>query len=217
MPAVPGRPVDAQKVPTAFILDDDPGVRAVLARLISAARLRAEVFSAPDALVHRLAEDVAGCLVLDVRMPGLNGLDLYDALVAAKKGLPVVFLSAYLDVSLTVRAMRAGAIDVLRKPWHGPTLVDAVRRGFDADVKRRRALEEERVFQARFDRLTPRERDVMAQVVLGHVNKAIGHDLGMSEKTVKAHRGHLMRKLGARGVADLVRIASRLGMTGDRR
>src|SRR5262245_33250406 len=208
---------DAREAPTAFILDDDQAVRNVLARLVKSAHLQAEVFATPDSLMERLGEDVAGCLILDVRMPGLNGLDLYDSLVESKKGLPAVFLSAYLDVGLTVRAMKAGAIDVLKKPWHGPTLIEAVKRGFDADVKRRRDLDEARLLRSRFELLTPREREVLAQVVLGHTNKVIGFDLGMSEKTVKAHRGHLMRKLRATNMADLVRMVSRFGATNGRR
>jgi FixJ family two-component response regulator len=194
--------------PTAFILDDDQGVRTMLGRLLKSAQLQAEAFSTPDALADRLSDDVTGCLVLDVRMPWQNGLDLYDTLVSSGKGLPVVFLSAHLDVSLTVRAMKAGAIDVLKKPWHGPTLLDAVKRGFEADQRRRENLKEVRHIKLRFESLTPREHEVLAQVVLGHANKVIASELGMSEKTVKAHRGHLMRKLAALSVADLVRIAS---------
>lgn len=203
----PAARLSPSPAPTAFILDDDQGVRVVLGRLLKAARVQSEAFDSPDALADRLGEDATGCLVLDVRMPWLNGLDLYDTLVAAGKGLPVVFLSAYLDVGLTVRAMKAGAIDVLKKPWHGPTLLDAVKRGFEADERRREGLVEIRQIRERFESLTPREHDVLAQVVLGHANKVIASELGMSEKTVKAHRGHLMRKLGAASVADLVRIA----------
>jgi FixJ family two-component response regulator len=198
--------------PTAFIMDDDSGVRVSLVRLITSARLQAEAFASPEALVDRLSEDAAGCLVMDVRMPGLNGLDLYDSLVANKKGLPVVFLSAYLDVGLTVRAMKAGAIEVLQKPCEGPALLNAVERGFEADEQRRRNLAEDRLLRTRYESLTPRERDVLTQVLGGHPNKIIASDLGASEKTVKAHRGHLMRKMGARGMADLVRIAERLSL-----
>ncbi len=203
--------------PTAFIMDDDLGVRVSLVRLVTSARLQAEAFASPDALVERLSEDAAGCLVMDVRMPGLNGLDLYDSLVASKKALPVVFLSAYLDVGLTVRAMRAGAIDVLQKPFEGPTLLEAVERGFEMDEQRRRSLAEERLLRSRYEALTPRERDVLSHVLSGHPNKVIASDLGASEKTVKAHRGHLMRKLGATSMADLVRIADRLQLVGNHR
>jgi FixJ family two-component response regulator len=209
MPRLATRPSSAL-VPTAFILDDDQGVRTALGRLLQTARVESEAFATPEALAEKLGEDVHGCLVLDVRMPWLNGLDLYDTLVESGKGLPVVFLSAYLDVGLTVRAMKAGAIDVLKKPWHGPTLLDAVKRGFEADELRRETLVEMRQMRHRFESLTPREHDVMAQVVLGHANKVIASELGMSEKTVKAHRGQVMRKLGAGSVADLVRLAGHL-------
>ena len=169
----PPAPQTSGPSPTAFIMDDDLGVRVSLVRLVTSARLQAEAFSSPDALVERLSEDAAGCLVMDVRMPGLNGLDLYDSLVASKKALPVVFLSAYLDVGLTVRAMKAGAIDVLQKPFKAPALLGAVERGFEADEQRRRNLAEERLLRSRYDALTPRERDVLSHVLCGHPNKII--------------------------------------------
>ena len=195
---------------TVFLLDDDHSARTSLIRLLSYARIRAEGFSTPEALLERLERDAAGCLILDVRMPGLNGLDFYDALVADRKALPVVFLSGYLDVSLTVRAMRVGAIDALQKPVVRDVLLDAVKRAFQRDEGRRARLADEQSVRARFDSLTPRERDVLAQVVRGEATRSIASELGSSEKTIKAHRSHVMRKFGVRRTADLVRLTEGL-------
>ena len=196
--------------PTVFLLDDDHSARTSLVRLLNYAHIRAEGFSSPEALVERLSRDATGCLILDVRLPGLNGLDFYDGLVADRRALPVVFLSGYLDVGLTVRAMRAGAIDVLQKPVVRDVLLDAVNRAFHRDQRRRADLAEEQIVRARYDSLTPRERDVMAQVMRGEATRSIATDLGSSEKTIKAHRSHVMRKFGVRRTADLVRMADRL-------
>ncbi len=195
---------------TVFLLDDDHSARTSLIRLLNYARIRAEGFSTPEALLERLERDAAGCLILDVRMPGLNGLDFYDALVADRKALPVVFLSGYLDVTLTVRAMRVGAIDALQKPVVRDVLLDAVKRAFQRDEGRRARLAEEQSVRARFDSLTPRERDVLAQVVRGEATRSIATGLGSSEKTIKAHRSHVMRKFGVRRTADLVRVTEGL-------
>lgn len=202
-------PVPAAE-PTVFLLDDDHSARTSLIRLLNYARIRAEGFSTPDALLERLDRDAAGCLILDVRLPGLNGLDFYDSLVATRKALPVVFLSGYLDVTLTVRAMRVGAIDALQKPVGRDVLLDAVKRAFQRDEGRRARLAEEQSVRARFDSLTPRERDVLAQVVRGEATRSIASELGSSEKTIKAHRSHVMRKFGVRRTADLVRITEGL-------
>jgi FixJ family two-component response regulator len=195
---------------TVFLLDDDHSARTSLIRLLTYARVRAEGFSTPDALLERLDRDAAGCLILDVRLPGTNGLDFYDALVAERKALPVIFLSGYLDVTLTVRAMRIGAIDALQKPVVRDVLLDAVKRAFQRDEGRRARLAEEQSIRARFDSLTPRERDVLAQVVRGDATKRIASGLGSSEKTIKAHRSHVMRKFGVRRTADLVRLTEGL-------
>lgn len=198
---------------TVFLLDDDHSARTSLIRLLNYARIRAEGFSTPEALLERLERDAAGCLILDVRLPGLNGLDFYDSLVADRKALPVVFLSGYLDVTLTVRAMRVGAIDALQKPVGRDVLLDAVKRAFQRDEGRRARLAEEQSIRARFESLTPRERDVLAQVVRGEATRSIASDLGSSEKTIKAHRSHVMRKFGVRRTADLVRLTE--GLIGD--
>jgi FixJ family two-component response regulator len=195
---------------TVFLLDDDHSARTSLIRLLNYARIRAEGFSTPEALLERLDRDAAGCLILDVRLPGLNGLDFYDSLVADRKALPVVFLSGYLDVGLTVRAMRVGAIDALQKPVVRDVLLDAVKRAFQRDEGRRARLAEEQSIRARFESLTPRERDVLAQVIRGEATKSIASGLGSSEKTIKAHRSHVMRKFGVRRTADLVRITEGL-------
>lgn len=195
---------------TVFLLDDDHSARTSLIRLLNYARIRAEGFSTPEALLERLERDAAGCLILDVRLPGLNGLDFYDALVADRKALPVVFLSGYLDVTLTVRAMRVGAVDALQKPVVRDVMLDAVKRAFQRDEGRRARLAEEQSVRARFESLTPRERDVLAQVVRGEATRSIATGLGSSEKTIKAHRSHVMRKFGVRRTADLVRVTEGL-------
>jgi FixJ family two-component response regulator len=197
---------------TVFVVDDDERVRTALARLIRSAGMTARTFPTAEAF---LAEDHTtpdSCLVLDVRLPGLNGLQLQEAL--NQKGYPIsiVFITGHGDVPTSVRAMKAGAVDFLQKPFAGHELLDAIRRAVgrtrDAVAKQREAAE----VQRRFDTLTPRERQVFTLVVTGLLNKQVAGELGAAEKTIKIHRGRVMAKMDAASLADLVRMAGLLGI-----
>ncbi len=195
-----------------FVVDDDPAMRNALTNLFRSVGLRAEVFgSAPELLQSKLP-DVASCLVLDIRLPGLSGLDFQTELAKANIRIPVIFVTGHGDIPMTVRAMKAGAVDFLTKPFRDQDMLDAVARAIERDRKRR---ENERIVsdvQARFESLTPREREVLALVTAGLMNKQIATEIGLAEITVKIHRGHIMKKMGARSLADLVRMAEMLGI-----
>lgn len=195
-----------------FVVDDDPAMRSALTNLFRSVGLRAEEFgSAPELLQSKLP-DVASCLVLDIRLPGLSGLDFQTELAKANIRIPVIFVTGHGDIPMTVRAMKAGAVDFLTKPFRDQDMLDAVARAIDRDRKRR---EDERIVsdvQARFETLTPREREVLALVTAGLMNKQIATEIGLAEITVKIHRGHIMKKMGARSLADLVRMAEMLGI-----
>ena len=195
-----------------FVVDDDPAMRNALTNLFRSVGLRAEVFgSAPELLQSKLP-DVASCLVLDIRLPGLSGLDFQTELAKANIRIPVIFVTGHGDIPMTVRAMKAGAVDFLTKPFRDQDMLDAVARAIERDRKRR---EDERIVsdvQARFETLTPREREVLALVTAGLMNKQIATEIGLAEITVKIHRGHIMKKMGARSLADLVRMAEMLGI-----
>jgi FixJ family two-component response regulator len=195
-----------------FVVDDDPAMRNALTNLFRSVGLRAEVFgSAPELLQSKLP-NVASCLVLDIRLPGLSGLDFQTELAKANIRIPVIFVTGHGDIPMTVRAMKAGAVDFLTKPFRDQDMLDAVARAIERDRKRR---EDERIVsdvQARFETLTPREREVLALVTAGLMNKQIATEIGLAEITVKIHRGHIMKKMGARSLADLVRMAEMLGI-----
>ncbi len=195
-----------------FVVDDDPAMRNALTNLFRSVGLRAEVFgSAPELLQSKLP-DIASCLVLDIRLPGLSGLDFQTELAKANIRIPVIFVTGHGDIPMTVRAMKAGAVDFLTKPFRDQDMLDAVARAIERDRKRR---EDERIVsdvQARFESLTPREREVLALVTAGLMNKQIATEIGLAEITVKIHRGHIMKKMGARSLADLVRMAEMLGI-----
>jgi len=197
---------------TVFVVDDDENVRKALARLIRSAGMTARTFPTAEAF---LAEDhvvPASCLVLDVRLPGLNGLQLQEAL--NRKGYPIaiIFITGHGDVPTSVRAMKAGAVDFLQKPFTGHDLLDAIRRAVgrtrDAVAKQAETAE----IQRRYDALTPREREVFSLVVTGLLNKQVAAELGAAEKTIKIHRGRVMAKMQAPSLADLVRVAGLLGI-----
>jgi FixJ family two-component response regulator len=193
-----------------FVVDDDASMREALQRLLRSVELQVTTFaSAREFLQHRGA-DVPGCLVLDVRLPGLSGLDLQHELAAAQIDLPIIFITGYGDIPMTVRAMKAGAVEFLTKPFRDQDLLDAIAPALEhARVAwhRRAALA---AVRQRYDRLTPREREVMRLVVAGLLNKQIAAELGTSEIMVKVHRGQVMRKMQAASVADLVRMAAHL-------
>jgi FixJ family two-component response regulator len=200
------------EAPVVFIVDDDPGVRDALRRLITSVGLAAEVFATAQAFLTARRPDAPGCLVLDVRLPGLSGLDLQRELAAIDASLPIIFLTGYGDIPMSVRAMKAGAVEFLTKPFREQDLLDAIRHAIDRDRVARTERRELTELRHRYGSLTPRERDVLAGVIAGLLNKQIAAELGTSEVTVKEQRGHVMQKMQAGSVAELVRTAARLGI-----
>jgi len=198
--------------PTVFIVDDDPGVRESLRFLFESVRLRVETYDAPAAFLERLDPGRPGCLVLDVRMPGMGGLELLAEVRARGCELPVVFISGHGSVPVAVRAMQAGATDFLEKPVNDDVLIGTVQRAVARDLDRLGLRAEYVRVAARHARLTERERQVLALVVQGHPNKEIAARLDLSVKTVEAHRARVMEKMGADSLAGLVEVAIRYGL-----
>jgi FixJ family two-component response regulator len=200
------------KEPIVFVIDDDESMRRALANLFQSVGLRVEVFgSAPEMLQSKLP-DVASCLVLDIRLPGLSGLDFQAELAKANIHIPIIFMTGHGDIPMTVRAMKGGAIDFLTKPFRDQDMLDAVVMAIERDRKRREVEKVVVNLQASFETLTSREREVLALVATGLMNKQIAAELGLAEITVKIHRGHIMKKMAARSLADLVRKAETLGI-----
>ena len=200
-----------ERRPTVHVVDDDDSVRTGIVRLLQAAGFEARGYaSAGEFLLGRPLPDAPGCAVLDVRMPGPSGLDLQEALARLGTPLPVVFLTGHGDIAMSVRAMKAGAVDFLTKPVSRDALLHAVRTALARDAETRAAREGSRMLRARYEALTLREREVFAGIVAGKLNKQIAVELGTAERTIKAHRAHLMQKLQAGSVADLVHMADQL-------
>ncbi len=198
--------------PIVFVIDDDPSLRNALTNLFRSVGLRAEVFgSAPELLQSKLP-DVPSCLILDIRLPGQSGLDFQTELAKANIHIPIIFMTGHGDIPMTVRAMKAGAIDFLSKPFRDQDMLDAVATAIERDRKRRKDEKIISDLRAHFDSLTPREQQVLALVAAGLMNKQIAAEVDLAEITVKIHRGHIMRKMGARSLADLVRMAEMLGV-----
>ena len=197
-----------------FVVDDDPSFRRSTKMLIESAGLSVQAFSSAEEFLHSRRPDIPACLVLDVRLPHLSGLDLQRELAKAGIQIPIIFLTGHADIPMTVQAMKAGAIEFLTKPFREQDLLDAIHRAtnFDRAARLQRAKLE--VLRERYHSLTAREREVMAHVVAGMLNKQVAQELGTTEKTIKVHRGHIMQKMGARSLADLVRTAERLGIFG---
>ena len=205
--------MDTELIPCVFVVDDDPSIRTALKRLFQSVGLRCETFSSAQSfLTHRLADQI-GCLVLDVRLPGLSGLDLQRELKKANNHIPIIFITGHGDVPMTVRALKAGAVEFLTKPFHDQDLLDAVQQAIIRAHRIRRQQIEVSCFQQRLESLTPREQQVMRLVVFGFLNKQIAGQLGTSEKTIKVHRGQVMQKMEAKSLPELVRIADKLGLT----
>jgi FixJ family two-component response regulator len=198
---------------TVFLVDDDPGVLKSLSRLLRAKGYDVRSCESPQDFLAHHDVSVPGCAVLDVSMPGLDGLALQQALTAGGSHRPVIFITGKGDIPTSVRAMKAGAIDFLTKPVNDKDLLAAIARAEEQDAKSRRAHAEQASIQARITTLTPREREVLTHVVAGRLNKQIAGDLGTVEKTIKVHRSRMMEKLGVRTVADLVRLAERAGIS----
>jgi FixJ family two-component response regulator len=198
---------------TVFLVDDDARVLKALSRLIRARNYAVQSYTSPQEFLSRHDATIPGCAVLDVSMPGLDGLAIQQALTAAGSERPVIFLTGKGDIPTSVRAMKAGAIDFLTKPVQDQDLFEAIARAETNDARSRRTHDEVAAIEAKLATLTPREREVLTHVVAGKLNKQIAGDLGTVEKTIKVHRGRMMEKLGVRMVADLVRMAEKAGIT----
>ena len=202
---------------TVYIVDDDPFMCEALTRLLKTVGLRAQVCQTSQEFLRSERPDAPSCLVLDVRLPGLSGLDLQDELAKAERPIPIVFISAHGDIPMTVQALKAGAVDFLTKPFRDQQLLDAVQQGIERDRAARHQRAGLTELRRRYESLTQREREVMTLVVTGLLNKQIAAQLHTSEATVKAHRAQLMRKMEADSVAQLVRIAEGLSVLPPRR
>jgi FixJ family two-component response regulator len=197
---------------TVFIVDDDPAILGGLGRLLAAAGYPTRAFASAQEFLAQHDPDLPGCAVFDLAMPEVDGLELQRLLFASGVARPIIFLTGRGDISASVRAMKAGAVDFLTKPVSGEVLLEAVARARDLDSKARQDRREAASIEARLARLTAREREVFEHVVAGRLNKQIAGDLGTVEKTIKVHRGRMMSKLGVRTVQDLVRLAERAGI-----
>jgi RNA polymerase sigma factor (sigma-70 family) len=196
--------------PIVFVVDDDPSVRASLKFLLSTVGLHVESFESADSFLHKNPPSVPSCLVLDVRLPGLSGLDFQRELAARKINIPIVFLTGHGDIPMSVRAMKAGAVEFLTKPFRDQDLLDAVRIALERDRARREEDKEVMILQRRFDSLTSREREVISMVGAGMLNKQIADQLGTAESTVKVQRSRALEKMHAETLVDLVRMIEKL-------
>jgi len=196
--------------PVVFVVDDDPSVRSSLKFLLSSVGLQVESFDSADALLQRKPPDAPSCLVLDVRLRGLSGLDFQRELAARNRQMPIIFITGHGDIPMSVRAMKAGAVEFLTKPFRDQDLLDAVRIALERDRCRREEEKEVADLQGRFDSLTPREQEVISLAVSGMLNKQIAGQLGTAENTVKVHRSRAMEKMNAQSFADLVRMIEKL-------
>jgi FixJ family two-component response regulator len=198
--------------PLVIVIDDDAPTRETLSSLIRSVGLRVELFGSGQEFLKSDRRDAAGCLVLDIRLPGIGGLDLQGRLAAANIRIPIIFITGHGDIQMSVRAMKAGAIEFLTKPFRDQDLLDAIYVGLEKDRERRQREAEVAILRERFESLTPGERKVLHLVVSGRLNKQIAAEIGTSEATVKVHRSQLMKKMGAASTADLVRMSETMGI-----
>lgn len=199
--------------PLVFVVDDDPSVRKAVARLLNTVGLRTLTFSSPAEFLEYELPQQPSCLILDVELPGMDGLELQRKLIASECHLPIVFISGHGDIPMSVRAMKTGAVDFLAKPFSEEVLLRSVRQALEQSQRDLATWTDVRAIRGRYESLSPREREVLAHVVSGELNKQIGRALGVTEKTVKVHRGQVMRKMAAGSLAELVRLAQKIGIS----
>jgi FixJ family two-component response regulator len=208
----PRRQPGSATEPLVFIVEDDELIRRALSNLFQSMGLEVQMFGSAAEMLQGELPDVASCLVLDIRLPGLSGLDFQSELARANINIPIIFMTGHGDIPMSVRAMKGGAVDFLTKPFRDQDMLDAVTVAIERDRKRRETDRIAAHLQVLLDSLTPREREVLALVSSGLMNKQVAAELGLAEITVKLHRGHIMRKMGAKSLADLVRMAETLGI-----
>jgi FixJ family two-component response regulator len=199
--------------PVVFVVDDEPSVRISLKRLLRSIGLEARTYASAQEFLQSERPDAPACLVLDIRLPGLSGLDLQQELAAASVDLPIIFVTGHGDIPMSVRAMKAGAVEFLTKPFREQDLLEAIQRGIERNRITRQQSAELRILQRRYALLTPREREVFPRVTSGLLNKQIAAELGASEKTIKMHRGQVMQKMKAESLAHLIQMADKLHLS----